>query len=72
MCISKIINYFLFEKKYTYEKISQTIIETNEQYIQTTANNLNNQETQTENHENNLNDDWYNLVWTKDTNSELL
>ena len=58
----------MFEKKYTYEKINQTIIETNEQYIQTT-NNLNNQETQTEN---NFNDDWYNLVWSKHCNSEIL
>ena len=33
MCISRIIHYFLFEKKYTYEKITQTVNETNEQYI---------------------------------------
>ena len=71
MCISRIIHYFLFEKKYTYEKITQTVNETNEQYIQT-INNLNNQETQTENNEINFSDEWYNLVWNKNINSETL
>jgi hypothetical protein len=69
MCISRIIHYFLFEKKYTYEKVTQTVNETNEQYIQTNNNNLNNQETQTENNEIIFNDEWYNLIWNNNINS---